>query len=223
VDAAIMLGFDDGRADFYTAAFPALTTAGIKSTLYAIPGLFGNAGYITSVQAGEIYAAGHDIGNHSNTHPAFDTLTQAQIEAELSTAKTTLDAAGMTRASDHVAYPYGTHDFNTMTATGMITGRVTTTGYMTLDNVHDNLNLYSLPIYYVKNTVDLGTVINWINNMALQNKIIYLLFHSIVDTPTDTYEWSTADFVALLAHINSMSLPALTITEWYARYTAKYP
>lgn len=219
--------FDDGRADLYTNAYPALQSAELTATAYVVTDWLGDAGYITAAQAIEMDAAGFDIASHTHTHPHLPLLTQAQQEAEFTAAKGVLDGLGLTRASGHVAYPYCQTNANTfvaMAATGMTTGRRCQLGFESLVNVHDGLGLYQLPVfvYPPDYDADLAAIKTKIDYAKDHNDIIALLFHSIVETPVDDYDFSLSDFVEVLDYINQLELPALTVTDWYQLYDAAY-
>ena len=57
-------------------------------------------------QLQEMYAAGWTIGNHTKTHPHLPQLSEAAQELELSGARSSLNAHGMTNV-DYVCYPFG--------------------------------------------------------------------------------------------------------------------
>jgi peptidoglycan/xylan/chitin deacetylase (PgdA/CDA1 family) len=231
----VLITFDDGDASVYSKAFPALTTAGLKATFYIPTDNLDTSGIITTAQAQTMYAAGMDVAQHGKTHTNFTTLTQGQIETELTTAKGVLDSASMPRASAHVAYPYGGYDADTlaaMTAQSMKTGRTVDANTFTLASIHGTANgLYLLPIYYTRygeavysSPGTLDNVKNAVASAVSSNKHICLLFHKIVDgTPADQNEFKTSDFSDLLAFINTLHTTVLTISEWYALYQATYP
>lgn len=66
----VVLGFDDGWATQYSIAYPYLTTKGIKATFYAVKD-FLDGNFMSLAQLQELYAAGHDIGNHTEDHVSF--------------------------------------------------------------------------------------------------------------------------------------------------------
>lgn len=216
--SAVVFTFDDGLTSLYTEVFPMFQTAGAKFTGYIISNNLDGVGSITTAQAQEMDAAGHDMANHGTASATFTTLTQAQIEAELSGCKAVLDAAGMTRAGMHVAYPTGAYDANTlaaMTATGMLTGRTTTPGYANVREVHDYTTLQKIPAV-VNGT---STSLDHLKDVALeakrQNQIAIYYAHAITGA-------EITKLSALLAYVQSLGMPTLTISEWYALYDAAY-
>lgn len=114
-DRIAVLTFDDGYADFATAALPVLTARKLVSTLYVTTGwLEGTAPrepgpsdrMLAWSQLPELEDAGVEIGAHSHSHPELDTLGAAALRDELRRPKERLeDALGHPVRS--VAYPHG--------------------------------------------------------------------------------------------------------------------
>jgi peptidoglycan/xylan/chitin deacetylase (PgdA/CDA1 family) len=85
------LTFDDGPSNDHTPALlSALKQNGLRATLFN-EGQYA-AAYPAQVQA-EV-AAGMWIGNHSYDHPHLTTLSQSQIDSEISRTQTAISSAG---------------------------------------------------------------------------------------------------------------------------------
>ena len=111
--AAISLSFDDGRASQVDVGLGVLDAAGAKATFYVVPSAVAGRreGWLRAV------AAGHEIGNHSLTHPcsgnfpwarekALEQFTLARIQQELEDANTQIaKLLGVTPIT--FAYPCG--------------------------------------------------------------------------------------------------------------------
>lgn len=67
----VILTFDDGYVDNYTAAYPLLRKYGMVGHFFIISDFVnqGRAGYMTWPQIEEMAAAGQRIGSHSRDHP----------------------------------------------------------------------------------------------------------------------------------------------------------
>lgn len=218
-DAAVLFTFDDGVEDLYTTVYPIFVTAGEKFTAYLITSVLDAAGRITTAQAQTMYGAGMDMAIHCHTHTAYTSLTQAQIETDLSTAKGVLDAASMTRASSHVAYPFGGYDADVeaaMTAQSMLTGRGVANGYASFDQVHDHITLTQLPEWGIDASVSLDLLKDVVDEVTRYNKKIIFLLHSIEGD-------EITKLTDLITYVQSKNLPILTISEWYAQYKIVYP
>jgi peptidoglycan/xylan/chitin deacetylase (PgdA/CDA1 family) len=112
--AAISLSFDDGRASQVDVGLGVLDASGMKATFYVVPEAVAadrREGWRRAV------ASGHEIGNHSLTHPcsgnfpwardkALEQFTLAAIRRELEDANTRIaEALGVTPVT--FAYPCG--------------------------------------------------------------------------------------------------------------------
>jgi peptidoglycan/xylan/chitin deacetylase (PgdA/CDA1 family) len=99
---AVVITFDDGFADFASAALPALQRRGLTATLYVTTG-FLRGGREPPVrgdvaeqmlewsQLAELRDAGVEIGGHSHTHPQLDTLRERAAREEISRCTTLLE------------------------------------------------------------------------------------------------------------------------------------
>jgi peptidoglycan/xylan/chitin deacetylase (PgdA/CDA1 family) len=208
--------FDDGLEPVYTLAYPALAAAGIPATVYIPSDYIGDTDRMTAAQLLALDAAGWSIGNHGQTHDNFTTLTQAQIETELSTAQAALDALGLTGASRHVAYPNGQYNADSdaaMTATGMLTGRA---GEIVADQFLPWSNPYRVIPRVIMNTDTLATVESWLD-AAIGRPYLYLclLFHNIVESEPTSYQWLASDFQALVTYAAGLDLSYLNAADLY--------
>lgn len=213
IPPGVVITFDDGRPSNYTEAFAYMNAAGLVGTIYAITSVIGTPGFMTVEQLQEVDAAGWDIGNHTATHPNLDGMTQSQIEDEFTTAMNSLNGWNLSRASKHVAYPFGVGAYsqvveNAMVASGMLTGRTTqkfySNGYPWLE----------LPGYPIPSSDNASTVEAWITAGMAANCVVFLLIHQITDTP-GTWDWSITNFQALVDWLVANHIPTYTISEIY--------
>src|SRR3954467_8005283 len=117
IERAALVTFDDGFADFRTAALPALRARGLASTLYVATGLLRGgpeppvadrpaADMLELAERRELAGAGVELGAHSHTHPHMDTLGARRLRDEIERSRTLVeDAAGAPVAT--FAYPHG--------------------------------------------------------------------------------------------------------------------
>jgi peptidoglycan/xylan/chitin deacetylase (PgdA/CDA1 family) len=104
VPAPVVLTFDDGFQDFYTAAFPVLQQHGFSATMYLPTAFIGETRRVfspTSVprpvvhsrscltwsEVRELHAGGLEFGSHTVTHAKLVELAWAQINSEISDSK----------------------------------------------------------------------------------------------------------------------------------------
>lgn len=117
-ERTVVLTFDDGFADFYTEALPALKRYGFVATLY-VTTAFVNATsrwlqqegeaerlMLTWEQMVEINAYGIECGAHSHSHAQLDMLPAARAKDEIVQSKKMLEDC-LGRAVVSFAYPFG--------------------------------------------------------------------------------------------------------------------
>lgn len=212
----VLITFDDTLITDYTVAYPRIASRGLVATCYAPTNYLGaDADHMSLAQAQELYAAGWDIGNHSKSHAALNTLSQAQVEFELLGATNILINAGFTRSARHVAYPYGQHADHVlaaMAATGMLTGRTTEINQFT-----NEVNKYDIPALTIDRAVAVATATNFINVAKQHGGLAAVLFHGIVASNPNIYQCTIATFEAILDYIVS-NVGVLTISQLYNQY-----
>ncbi len=111
----VLITFDDGFADFATAALPALTRRGLPSTLYVTTGALAGqprdcvlppAAMLRSTDLAGLAEAGVEIGAHSHTHRQLDLLSAREAGRELSRSGDQL-AQLVGHRIRSFAYPHG--------------------------------------------------------------------------------------------------------------------
>ncbi|MFI5013265.1 MAG: polysaccharide deacetylase family protein [Hyphomicrobiales bacterium] len=120
-EKCLVITFDDGLEDFYTAVLPILTEYGLTATLYVVTGYIGGtARWLAGAAEGdrkmlswsqivEISSLGVEIGAHTVTHPALDAIPLAEARREIFNCKRVLeDRLGAKMRS--FAYPFGYYD-----------------------------------------------------------------------------------------------------------------
>lgn len=212
---AVLITFDDGYENNYTLAYPALSSYNINATVYMISNWIGGVDKLSAAQLQALNSTGWDIGNHTKTHPHLGELTVGQQEAELVNCKNDLDAIGLSRASSHVAYPFGDYNTDTLTAmgnVGMLTGRIydgsAKDGFLMSDAIFDEL--VSIEIKYTTSLNDLTGLIDY---AICLGKICVLVFHEITTGVLSANKWSVDDLTLLAAWINQKNLVSLTISQ----------
>ena len=86
---AIALTFDDGPSESTPALLRMLADQDVPATFFQCGG---NVERLPEI-AREVAGCGHEIGNHSHTHPRFILRTSAFIEGELSRAQESIERA----------------------------------------------------------------------------------------------------------------------------------
>lgn len=114
----VVLTFDDGFADFFTAALPILQQYNFVATLYVTTACIGQTSQWLHAE-GEaahamlswdelrtICASGIECGGHTHTHPQLDTLIAPLIWKEIQQCKHLLEEQ-LGQEIKSFAYPYG--------------------------------------------------------------------------------------------------------------------
>ena len=113
----LLITFDDGFADFYDTALPALRERALRATLYVPTALLrGSPERVRLRSLGDsllewsqlrpLREAGVEIGAHSHTHPHLDTLSAAAAKEEIVHSKALLEDELGTEV-ESFAYPNG--------------------------------------------------------------------------------------------------------------------
>jgi peptidoglycan/xylan/chitin deacetylase (PgdA/CDA1 family) len=114
----VILTFDDGYADFYTSALPALQRHGFTATLYVATAFVGGTSrwlqrmgdglrpMLTWEQLAEISASGIECAAHTHTHRPLDTLPLSVVCDEIVRSKELLEEHLGQQVSSF-AYPFG--------------------------------------------------------------------------------------------------------------------
>lgn len=212
---SVMLTFDDCLSSLYTTVFPNLKSKRMVGTAYCITANIGTAGYCTAAQMQEMAASGTImVANHTSDHTILTGLAEADQETKISTAQTALAGWGIS-TGDHLAYPSGAWNEDTLTACGnlsMKTGRTAAAVAYPMVNSDQFLVLGGK---YLINTDTLATATGLVDTAKSINTPFNLQFHDIVTTPSTTYQWSTSDFQALLDYFISQNIRTITCQEFY--------
>jgi len=108
----VVLTFDDGYEDFYTAALPVLQKYGATATAYIITNKIGGP-YMTWDQLRQAKADGVEIGAHTADHLDLSKLSVSRQQAEIEGSKRVLESnlGGPVTA---FCYPSGRYDADTL-------------------------------------------------------------------------------------------------------------
>jgi hypothetical protein len=113
--AAALLTFDDGLADFYSIALPALTRCALRATVFPVVAftggttaadVFGRQQHLSTAQLRQVASLGHEIGSHTMTHADLTLLAPAALVRELADSKHALEDA-LGSAVTSLSFPYG--------------------------------------------------------------------------------------------------------------------
>jgi peptidoglycan/xylan/chitin deacetylase (PgdA/CDA1 family) len=215
-EPAVVISFDDGHTTVFDTAYPIMRQRNMVATAYVVTDDIGGANKMTWAECVELQANGWTIGNHSEDHTDFTTLTEAEIETNLTNAVTAMQAGGITgNGPYHVAYPGGGYDADTLAAmadTNMLTGRTIEIAR------HPALPIdrpYEIPIWFdLDNGTSLATAKTRIDSLVAEGKIGYIYGHQIQAAAAAT-AWAESDFIELCNYIAHKRMATLTIEDCY--------
>lgn len=104
----IILTFDDGYTDAYSAAFPLLKKYGFQATFYIVTGFVDKTGYLTKGEILKMTGDGMNIGSHTISHPDLTKLSPEKARKEIWESKAKFKEWGI-EAKDF-AYPAGKYN-----------------------------------------------------------------------------------------------------------------
>ena len=111
-DRLVALTFDDGPApDAVSRLLPVLDEHGVKATFFVTGAEIARH----PEAAAALVAAGHELGNHSYSHPRMVFMSQATIASEIERTDELIRAAGQ-RGDIHFRPPYESRPFRCRTS-----------------------------------------------------------------------------------------------------------
>jgi peptidoglycan/xylan/chitin deacetylase (PgdA/CDA1 family) len=87
----VVLTFDDGYADFYTAAFPVLQAHQFKAVSYVVPGFLGRRNYMSVDQVQVIDQSGVEVGAHTMHHVDLTKASPAGLVVEVQGSRSAVE------------------------------------------------------------------------------------------------------------------------------------
>ena len=211
---AILMEFDDGFDGTFNHAYPSMQALHTRATVSVISDLIGAANYMTLANLQALDAAGWSVINHTESHAYLSTQSEAEQEAALSACDTALATMSDPRRK-HVTYPNGlwnTDTYTALAALGMLTGRTTVTGNLTLLPPAHN---YELRMRAILNTTSLATAEGYVDSVKTRSEVAILLFHQLVVSSPGVNQWTQANYDALVNYIVNQGVPIITRHDMY--------
>jgi len=213
---AVSVCFDDGKESQFLTARPIMDAYGIRGTANIIPSGVDDPTFMTlanlhtlqDVHGWEITA--HDIDTFDNVAP--DVLLARFVALR----KWYIDN-GFAAGSQHVAYPGGGFDANSLAQVA----KVFATGRTIGDNVNHETwppgNQYLLRCLEVVNTTTTATIATAVAEAVANKSWLIINFHNIVAAPTVATEYSTANFTTVMGNISASGIAVRPLGEVIAR------
>jgi peptidoglycan/xylan/chitin deacetylase (PgdA/CDA1 family) len=131
-DRPVVLTFDDGYRDLYTAAYPVLLAHHFKAVAYIVSGFVNSPVSVTADQLLQMDANGIQIGAHTVSHADLTKLSGANLWHEVFDSKASLEALLGHPVLDF-CYPSGRFNDNVaraVQAAGFLTATTTQPGFV---------------------------------------------------------------------------------------------
>lgn len=119
IEKSLVITFDDGYLDNYSAAFPLLQKYGFSATIFVLTDFIGQASsrwgqglpvkLMNWQQVREMRDEGIDFQSHGCTHQVLSQLSGEALRYELRHSKQKLEDE-LGQAVEHMAYPYGAYN-----------------------------------------------------------------------------------------------------------------
>ena len=214
---AIMLSMDDAYLSMDTVR-RYLDARGQKGTFFITPGLLGGSSKIDTSHILAMVSSGHEVAAHSQTHPNFTAISQAQRILELEQPKTFLENLIGARVTSF-AYPFGTASGGRSAATDVEL-------YLRYDRIFDTAQYNQTSIYpryaqapaLIRRTCVDGSnhqqCLAMIREAATRPVIASFYFHNL-DTPINP---TTAQLTEMLDLAKSLGVELVTASDAFGTH-----
>ncbi len=204
----VSITFDDGWADSYTKGKLLMDAYGYDATAFIIPSFVGTKKYLTQTQVDALHNSGWDIAGHSDTD--LRTLTGSQLVTELSEVSSYLITKNY-RGSGLYAYPYGALDDE---AVGVLDDYFTASFNINgMNQPFGHANRYSLNRQSLDKWTTVAEVKEWIDSAKNDGEWCVLNFHTLVNTPVNSYDYSVSHFTKIMDYLRSSGIEVKTVSD----------
>ena len=212
----VSIVFDDGWQSQFDNAFPLMQEHNFTGTYYIITSFIGNGVCMNMSDLHAIQDSGSEIGSHTVDHQNLLSLTDEQINNELSASQQLLQANNFS-ATD-LAYPYGASN-NHVDSIALQYYRSVRYAYGSgyLMPIPPNPLQMSIPMGFPGETGDSSALAqdeSIVDQAVATNSWVVIFFHNILTTPlTDPWEIEQSNFEAFLNYVGNSSAQVLTVNQ----------
>jgi peptidoglycan/xylan/chitin deacetylase (PgdA/CDA1 family) len=211
----VLFTMDDNWISQYTEAYRILKSYSIKGNIAVIPTKVGLENYMQMSQLQEVYSAGWDLLNHTNTHVYLGNLDKESQRAELLTTKAWMVQNGFVRGSDAVVYPYGSYNADTkavLQEEGFVFGRTVVDGLETTPAISP----FEIKVLNLTQDITVDTVKKKVDAAINTGSTLILLNHRFGAT-VDSMFYDVDKFEQVASYVaqkrEEQKLNILTVTE----------
>ena len=202
---------DDGYAAFLTRWKAVADAKGIKITLAVNSSSIqsANTDYLKLAQLQTLVAEGYEVASHTHSHPVLTTITDADYETQLQTAKDYIINNNLGNG-ETLVYPTGLSSIADKTR--LLRIKELTKKYHKYGvNAEGNINYLPVDSYEVRrrniDANDLATIKSWIDKAITGKAWLIFLTHSY------NTSWDAQKHTDWITYAQSLSVPILTFGE----------
>ena len=208
----ISLSFDDALDPVYTNGLPLLQKYGFQSTQFIPTGFIDKPGRFTRSMVQGFAHSGHEIASHSVTHPVLTSLTNAQLDQELTQSQQDLFAITGMKATS-LATPYGAYNTTVIqdSANYYRAMRNVNVGF----NSRDNADSFDIKVQNITATTTLDTIATWVAKAKIDRTWLVLVYHNVSQDVTNAglYNTTPGDLEKHLQLIQASGISVLPVNQ----------
>lgn len=206
----VTLTFDDGESGIFEYAAPILASGNIQGAAYITTDFIDASGFMTWDQIKELHDTyGWEIGSHTVTHPSLPELDNEQLDEELKNSKSILENQGLEIQA--FATPFGHYDNNVLAYIAKYYS-----SHRVFEEEAENIfpyNNYLLREKSVLADISASQVKEWIDEAMNQGNWLILVFHNILASGAEDYDWNASNLQEIVNYIVSAEVPTATVTK----------
>lgn len=211
-NANLIFCFDDGYSSAYNIGIPYLESKGVKGNCAVYKAAIGTENYMSQSQILDLYNKGHDILNHSTSHPNnLGTYTYTNCAKELQDTKEYLYNLGITRGNNVLIYPsqYSAIAYQVAKDLGFVMAR-----HSSGEINYGTDNLLYLQTRNIGQTSILADFTKYIDYVTATGGLLIIFVHDLMDTPT-ALNGSTSVFKSVVDYAVASGVNITTFSKYY--------
>jgi len=211
-EGLVSFSFDDSWDTQYTNALPILEAAGFKGTFYLTTNQIEQnyQFFMTPAMVKDIAARGHEIAGHTVTHPDLQTLTAAQIQAEIINSRNYLRTL-TGKPVNGFAYPFGSYNATVVSLVQQTYTHARSTNYVELNSAQ--APKYELNSQCIDKSETLANIKARIDAAKAGKKWYILCMHEVKDTGGDNLTMTPAFFSQIVTYVKQTGIKVVTVEQ----------
>jgi peptidoglycan/xylan/chitin deacetylase (PgdA/CDA1 family) len=224
----VILSFDDANQNQYDNALPILTGNNQKGVFFVPHAYLDNSTFLTTNECKSLFAAGHDVCNHTWSHYSDITaLSQSDMQYEIKAMNDFLFSNGIT--TKVLAYPYYIYNNNVIKYLNELDYQFARSGYPSIYQPHinydSNLGQYIVRCIQMDSTVTAVTVNGYIDQLINQGGLLVITMHEVVTSGATGISTLASTLQTISNYLKSKSdanvLDVITFSQYFNDY--QYP